>query len=972
MTVSEFINKVGFKVNKSDVQAVNNTIKDIKSTAVKLLGVIGIGFSLSQLRQISEEFNGINDSINYTYKALGDTKEAQNKILEAANATKTSYGTMADVVTKLTQLNEDMFPIDDATTFATVVQQLMITSGKSESEAAAAQNLLARAFQREIVDAGTLNQIQRQAPALYKEIANSIGVSSEQLQAMAKNGQLTAQTVKDAVISSKNAAQLAFNELDYSISDAMTNIRNQWGFFVDDFNSTFGITQKIAKGMVSGFTKVMNVFKQAKDKLVTFADKVGGVDNLLKILAITAGALVIAFNFDKIASGIKLISTLLHGLSLKAAVIIGVIVLIALLVDDFINFMQGNNSLLGEFLKKAGIDCDEVRNRFKEFWGELKKVIDHVKELGKQLGGKLAASLASLLTNVMTKIVELLPKIIALLDPIIELVETLFDALFGILDAVLPALVEIIGVVAEILLDAATTILPVIIDLINQILPVLKDFAQQIMPIIVDTIKRLAPVIQEVITIAAKLISTVLPPIIKAISRILPLLVRIIEALLPALINIIEAILPPIEKIIDALGPLISTILDVVIDLVEVLVNNLLPPLVDIINLLAPLIGDIVSLVAELISAVLPIVVELIKLIAPILKTIIETLGPILQIIAKVLGTVVKAVSKIIAVIKPIIKVVSTVITTIVKAFSKVTQGFSKVFSFVSNLFSGVVDFFAGIFNNVVGAISNAFSSIGSFFSGIWDTIKAPFGAVVEWFSGIFSDAWDAIQSVFSSVGDFFSGIWEGIKGAFGAVADWFGGIFTDAWTAVKNVFCTGGEIFMGIVDGILDGFKAVVNAIIDGINAVIAVPFDGINWALNKIKNISILGVEPFKWIKTIDTPQIPHLAQGGYVEPNKPQTVVVGDNRHEGEIVSPISKMQEAVVSALRMFMPQIQSVFGGLKAFTGWGNSSSRSVTQNVEINNTFNGDKAIQQKAAATMDRSARDVTSQLARGLAYAK
>ena len=58
---------------------------------------------------------------------------------------------------------------------------------------------------------------------------------------------------------------------------------------------------------------------------------------------------------------------------------------------------------------------------------------------------------------------------------------------------------------------------------------------------------------------------------------------------------------------------------------------------------------------------------------------------------------------------------------------------------------------------------------------------------------------------------------------------------------------------------------------------------------------------------------------------------------------------------------------------QAATAAGTSQiSKSVVLNSNINNTFNGDQAIQQKAAGTMDRSARDVTSELARGLAYAR
>ena len=49
MTIVKFINEVGFKVREGDVKKVNGTISDIKSTATKLLGAIGIGFSLTKI-----------------------------------------------------------------------------------------------------------------------------------------------------------------------------------------------------------------------------------------------------------------------------------------------------------------------------------------------------------------------------------------------------------------------------------------------------------------------------------------------------------------------------------------------------------------------------------------------------------------------------------------------------------------------------------------------------------------------------------------------------------------------------------------------------------------------------------------------------------------------------------------------------------------------------------------------------------
>lgn len=48
------------------------------------------------------------------------------------------------------------------------------------------------------------------------------------------------------------------------------------------------------------------------------------------------------------------------------------------------------------------------------------------------------------------------------------------------------------------------------------------------------------------------------------------------------------------------------------------------------------------------------------------------------------------------------------------------------------------------------------------------------------------------------------------------------------------------------------------------------------------------------------IEVPEIPLLAQGGYVAKNTPQLAVVGDNRHQGEIVAPEDKMLEMAKQA------------------------------------------------------------------------
>jgi phage-related protein len=180
-----------------------------------------------------------------------------------------------------------------------------------------------------------------------------------------------------------------------------------------------------------------------------------------------------------------------------------------------------------------------------------------------------------------------------------------------------------------------------------------------------------------------------------------------------------------------------------------------------------------------------------------------------------------------------------------------------KVFETLAGFVKGVIDF-----------VADLAKQIGSWAVTIWDNIKAPFVVVGTWFSDIFSGAWEGIKKSWRGTKTFFKDVLAGIKDVFKTIPNWFKDTFKKAWENVKSVFSKGGKVFDGIKDGILDGLKAVINTLIGGINKVIAIPFNGLNDALETLKDLSILGVEPFGWIDTIPVPEIPKLARGGIVD--------------------------------------------------------------------------------------------------------
>lgn len=207
------------------------------------------------------------------------------------------------------------------------------------------------------------------------------------------------------------------------------------------------------------------------------------------------------------------------------------------------------------------------------------------------------------------------------------------------------------------------------------------------------------------------------------------------------------------------------------------------------------------------------------------------------------------------------------------------------------------------IVDGLCNEISDSITKVKEIFEEILTTIQSVFEMIGDWFGEKFQLAWDGIKNAFSGVKGFFEEVWNGITRVFSHVTDWFKDKFSNAWEAVKNVFSKGGEIFTGITDGIFDTFKTIVNGLIDGINWVISQPFDAINWALDNVRYIEIAGWYPFEWLPSIDTPQIPYLAQGTVVPANYGNFLaVLGDNKKETEVVSPLSTIEQAVANAMK----------------------------------------------------------------------
>lgn len=134
-------------------------------------------------------------------------------------------------------------------------------------------------------------------------------------------------------------------------------------------------------------------------------------------------------------------------------------------------------------------------------------------------------------------------------------------------------------------------------------------------------------------------------------------------------------------------------------------------------------------------------------------------------------------------------------------------------------------------------------------------------------------------------------------------------GIFGDNFSNVKSNF---DSIYNSSATKTITGVKAsgfdIIKSRYDSIRSKTATLSLTFSAAANDLKswintNVIDRANNALHKVPILQNVNIPHLAQGGYVKANTPQLAVIGDNRHQGEIVSPEDKLIEMARTAAAM---------------------------------------------------------------------
>lgn len=205
----------------------------------------------------------------------------------------------------------------------------------------------------------------------------------------------------------------------------------------------------------------------------------------------------------------------------------------------------------------------------------------------------------------------------------------------------------------------------------------------------------------------------------------------------------------------------------------------------------------------------------------------------------------------------------------------------------------GFGKFFKGVFSGDIEMTAEGLKQIWDGLKNTWnaviDSIRDAWNMFIEWLRGKNPE----LAAIFETYGKLAADLYNTAKQILSGFITFISGVFTGdwnrAWEGVK-------EIFRGIWNRIVAILEGAINLIIGGIN-----------WMIRQLNKIQIKapdwlggGTIGFN-IPAISTVNIPRLAQGAVIPPNREFLAVLGDQKNGTNVEAPLETIKQALAEVL-----------------------------------------------------------------------
>ena len=226
-----------------------------------LLGA-GAVYSAQRVLQLADSMTTTRARLDLVIEGMNEAgttaDQLQQRIMQSANRSRASYLDTADAISKMGIMAGDAFgSTDELVQFTELINKQFTIAGASAEGQSAAMLQLTQAMSSGVLRGEELNSIFEQAPTIIQTIADYLDVPIGRIRDMAANGEITAEIVKNAMLSSADEINRNFESMPYTYSQVWTMAQN---ILMDSFQPVLQMIGAGAQLIVDNWGTIEPVF----------------------------------------------------------------------------------------------------------------------------------------------------------------------------------------------------------------------------------------------------------------------------------------------------------------------------------------------------------------------------------------------------------------------------------------------------------------------------------------------------------------------------------------------------------------------------------------------------------------------------------------------------------------------------------------------------------------------------------------
>lgn len=343
----------------------NNTsvIEKAKSSAETLLKTYLSFRGVQAVLNMADDFQNMKTRLETVAASYGKNSDYMlNAIRESAARSRGEFMMTADVVSKLGMQARKAFHTDDELVmFAEQLNKNFKIAGTNAQGVESVMYNLTQALASGVLRGQDLNAVMSNAPIILDKVAEYMGTDISQIRKLAEEGELSAEVIKNALISKAGETNAAFENMPLTFADIVTRIKNtidakladvfvNWNEFLnsEDFQTTVDFICTAVSAGIDFIGGAMDVLIAILSPVLSLFNAAPGV-----ITAVVAALIA----YQVATSGAALAQRLLNAAMNANPIflIISAVVMIIMLIAKWIQSV-GGLTVAWLIFKKAMLD----------------------------------------------------------------------------------------------------------------------------------------------------------------------------------------------------------------------------------------------------------------------------------------------------------------------------------------------------------------------------------------------------------------------------------------------------------------------------------------------------------------------------------------------------------------------------------------------------------------------------------------